>query len=88
VLHGGGTLNGVTRRANGSRRRRRSARNLYGHFRAHAAGVKELAVISVIAQEKRPEMGPRSFRIGPADDNKLLPVERFGFAQRPRFPGA
>jgi hypothetical protein len=25
-------------------------------------------------------MRPRSFRIGPADDNELLPVQGFGFA--------
>jgi hypothetical protein len=28
-------------------------------------------------------MRPRPFRIGPADDNELLAVQRFGFAPQP-----
>jgi hypothetical protein len=49
----------------------------------HAAGIGELAVIGVVAEQKRPNMRPRSFGIGPADDNELLPVQRFGFAPQP-----
>ena len=54
--------------------------NLVGHSCAHAAGIDELAVVGVVAEQQRAEIRPRSFRIGPADDDELLAVERFGFA--------
>ena len=31
-------------------------------------------------------MRPRSFRVGPADDNEFLPVQRFGFAPQAAIP--
>jgi hypothetical protein len=54
--------------------------NLDGHPRANAAGIDELAVIAVVAKQKRPKIRPRAFRVRPADDNELLTVEPFGFA--------
>ena len=54
--------------------------NLDGHPRAHTARVYELAIIGVLAQQQGPEMRPRSFRVGPADDDELLAVQRLGFA--------
>jgi hypothetical protein len=55
-------------------------KDLDGHPRAHAAGVDELPVIRVVAQQERPEMRPRSFRVGPTDDDEFLAIERLGFA--------
>jgi hypothetical protein len=49
--------------------------DLDGHSPANAAGVNELAVIGV--EQQRPEMGPRSFRVAPADDDELLAVQPF-----------
>ena len=51
-----------------------------GHPRAHPAGIDELAVIVVIAEQQCAEMRPRAFRVGPADDDELLAIQRFGFA--------
>jgi hypothetical protein len=67
------TLRGEVARLSGRR-----SENLDGHPCTHAAGIDELAVIAVVA-EQQPEMRPRSFRVGPADDDKLLAVEPFGF---------
>ena len=55
-------------------------KDLDGHPRAHTARIDELAVIGVVAEQQRPEMRPRAFRVGPADDDELLTVQRFGFA--------
>jgi hypothetical protein len=52
--------------------------HLNGHARAHAAGVDELSIVGVVAEEQRPKIRPRSFGIRPADDNELLAIERFG----------
>jgi hypothetical protein len=54
--------------------------NPNGHSRAHAAGIDEFALIRVVAEQQRPEMRPRPFRVGPADDDELLAVQSFGFA--------
>ena len=40
----------------------------------------ELTVVGVVGQQQSPEMRPRSFGVGPADDDELLAVEPFGFA--------
>jgi hypothetical protein len=66
-------------RAIGSKRRQ-IGEHLDGHPRAHTAGIDELAVIGVVAQQQRSEVRTRPFRIGPSDDHELLPVERFDFA--------
>jgi hypothetical protein len=39
-----------------------------------------LAIIAVVAEQQRGDMRPRAFRIRPADDSELAPVEPFGFA--------
>jgi hypothetical protein len=44
------------------------------HSRAYAAGINELTVAGVVAEQERPEIRPRSFRVGPTDDNELLLV--------------
>jgi hypothetical protein len=62
--------------------------NLVGHPGAHAAGVNEFTVIGIVAEQERAEIGPRSFRVGPADDDELLSVERFGFAPKAAVSGA
>jgi hypothetical protein len=54
--------------------------HLIGHSRTNAPGIDKLSVVGVVAEQKRAEMRPRSFRAGPADDNEFLPVEAFGFA--------
>jgi hypothetical protein len=54
--------------------------HLDGHSGADAAGVDELAVIRVVAQQQRAEMRSRAFRVGPADDDEFLAVEPFGLA--------
>jgi hypothetical protein len=54
--------------------------NFDGHPCANTAGVDEFAVIGVVAEQQSPEMRPRSFRVGPADDDELLAVQPFGFA--------
>jgi hypothetical protein len=56
------------------------------HPRAHAAGVNELAVVGIVAQQERPEMRPRSFRLRPANDNELLPLQPFGFTPQTAVP--
>src|ERR1700735_53572 len=53
-------------------------KHLVWHSRTHAAGIDEPAVLSVVAEQERAEMRPRSFRVSPADDNEFLPVEAFG----------
>jgi hypothetical protein len=51
------------------------------HSRPDAAGVDQLAVVVIIvAEQKRAEMGPRAFGVGPADDNELLAIEALRFA--------
>ena len=80
VLRGGGTLRGDVLRGERLKAAPQIGKNLVRHARAHAAGIDELAVIGVVAQQQRAEMRPRSFRVGPADDNEFLAVERFGFA--------
>jgi hypothetical protein len=73
VLRGGGTLRGEL---------------LVRHPRPNAAGVDELAVIREVAKQERAKVWPRSFRVGPADDDELLAAQRFGFApQAARFCG-
>ena len=37
---------------------------------------------AVVAEQKRAQMRPRSFRVRPADDNELLAIEPFGFAPK------
>jgi hypothetical protein len=49
------------------------------HSSAHPAGIGELAVIREVAQQERPQMGPCSFQVGPANDDELLAVQPFGF---------
>jgi hypothetical protein len=63
-------------------------KDLDGHPSVHTPGVDELAVIAVVAQQQRAEIRPRALRVRPADDDELLPVERFRFAPWPRSPGA
>ena len=79
VLRGGGTLRGDVC-GPAVKAAPQIGENLDGHSRAHAAGVDELAVIGVVAEQQRAEIRPRPFRVGPADDDELLAVERFGFA--------
>jgi len=80
VLRGGGRLRGDVLRAKGSQATPQIGEHLHGHPSADAAGIDELAVVSVVAQQQRAEVRPRSFRVGPADDDELLAVQRFGFA--------
>jgi hypothetical protein len=54
--------------------------NVVSHPRAHAAGIDQLTFIGIVAEQQRPEMRPRSFRLEPAEDNELLAVQRVGFA--------
>jgi hypothetical protein len=56
------------------------AEDLDGHSRADAPGIDELAVIGVVAEQQCPKLGPRSFRVGPADDQELLAVKPFCYA--------
>ena len=46
----------------------------------YTAGVNELAVIGIVAEQHRPEIWPSAFRVGPAGDDELLAVQPFGFA--------
>jgi hypothetical protein len=55
-------------------------KHLARHSRAYAAGINEFAIVSVVAQQKCAEIGPRSFRVRPTDDDEFLPVEAFGLA--------
>ena len=50
----------------------------FRHARAGAAGIDQLAVVAVIAEQQRSERRARPFRIGPADDHEFLPVEKLG----------
>ena len=80
VLRGGRTLRGEFCAGERLKAAPQIGENLVRHPGAHAAGIDELAVIGVVAEQQRAEMRPRSFRVGPADDNELLAVQRFGFA--------
>ena len=62
--------------------------HLVRHSRTHAAGIDEPTVVGAVAKQKRAEMRPRSFRIGPADDNEFLPVEAFRFAPQASISGS
>ena len=44
---------------------------------AAAAGIDQLAVVVIVAEKERAEMRPRTFRVGPADNNELLTTEVF-----------
>jgi hypothetical protein len=79
VFRGGGTLRGDLARLSGSRRRR-IGKYLIGHPGTDAAGIDELAIIGVVAEQQRSEMRPRAFWVRPADNDELLAVEPFGFA--------
>jgi hypothetical protein len=72
VSRGGGALSGELDRAKASRRRPKSASTFGRHSRPDAAGVDQLAIVVIVAEQKRAEMRPRAFRVGPADDNELL----------------
>jgi hypothetical protein len=37
--------------------------HLYRHSSAHTTGVSKLAVIGIVAEQQRPEVRPRAFRI-------------------------
>ena len=58
----------------------KTAAQVRKHLVGHAAGVDQLAVVSIVAAQERAEMRPRAFRVGPANDNELLAVEAFGFS--------
>jgi hypothetical protein len=45
------------------------------HAGAGAAGIVEPAVVGVIAQQQRADVGSAALGIGPADDNEFLAVE-------------
>ena len=85
VVRGGGTFRGDFARLSGSRPQ--IGKDLDGHPRSHTARIDQLAVIGVVAEQQRPEMRPRSFRVGPADDDELLTVQRFGFAPEAAVSG-
>jgi hypothetical protein len=52
-------------------------KHLVRHSRTNAPGIDEPSVVAVVAEQEGAEMWPRSFRVRPADDNELLPVEPF-----------
>ena len=79
VSRGGGALSGEVDRAKGSSVAA-NPRALWPAFRPDAAGIDQLAVVVIVAEQERAEMGPRAFRVGPADDNELLAIEALGFA--------
>ena len=56
------------------------SKHLLKHPRAYAACIDELAFIGEIAAQQRCKMRLRSFRVGPADDDEPLAIERFGLA--------
>ncbi len=86
VLGGGGSLSGELVRVKGSRQRRRSASVLSGMPEPTRPRVDEFAVVGVVAEQERGEMGPGPLRIRPADDNEFLAVEAFGLA--PQTPSS
>ena len=63
-------------------------KHLIRHPRPNAASIGELAVIRIVAQEQRAEVGPRSFRVRPADNDELLAIERLGLAPEATVSGA
>jgi hypothetical protein len=58
------------------------------HPCAHATAVYELAAVGIVAEQQRPEIRPRHFRVGPADDDELLAAERLGLAPEAAISGA
>jgi hypothetical protein len=86
VQGGGWALKGDFGRLNGSRLAQ-ILKHLLGHSRADPAGVNELALISIIAEQQRHEVRPRAFRIGPSNDNEFLPVEAFRLAPQAAIAG-
>ena len=74
VSRGGGALSGELERAKGSRRRRKSASTLAG-MPVPTGGIDQLAVVVIVAEQERAQMRPRTFRVGPADDNEVLAIE-------------
>jgi hypothetical protein len=48
---------------------------LVRHASSDPASVDQLAIVGVVAQQKRAEVGPRSLGVCPADHDKFLPVE-------------
>jgi hypothetical protein len=63
VSRGGGALSGELDRAKASRRRPKSASTFGRHSRPDAAGVDQLAIVVIVAEQKRAEMRPRAFRV-------------------------
>jgi hypothetical protein len=53
--------------------------HLVRHARSDATGIHELAIVAVVAEQKRAKIRPRSFRVSPADD-EFLAIEPFLFA--------
>jgi hypothetical protein len=50
-------------------------RALCRRSRPDAAGMDQLAVVVIVAEQKRAEVRSRAFRVGPADDNELLAIK-------------
>src|SRR5271156_5926339 len=50
----------------------------YRHPRSGAAGIDQLAVVCVIPEQQRSERRARALRIGPADNDEFLAVQKLG----------
>src|SRR4051794_19725976 len=50
---------------------------------AGASGVMQAASIIVVAEQQRPEIRAAALRVAPADHDKLVSAEAFGFSPQP-----
>jgi hypothetical protein len=57
-------------------------------FNADPAGVNQHSARIVIADQQRGDKGRTAFGLGPADDDKFLPVEAFGLEPKAVIAGA
>jgi hypothetical protein len=57
------------------------------HPGADPAGINQPPVGVVVPEQQRADERPAALGVGPADNDKFLPVEAFGLSQSPRWPG-
>ena len=81
-------LRGGVLRASGSRWTLQVGEHFVRHPRAHAAGVDELAIVGIVAEQQRSEIRPRSFRSDQPPMTNSWRFSALALRQRPRFPGA
>ena len=60
---------------------------LLAHARADAAGVNQPSIRLEVTEQQRADIRPRPFRVRPADDDELGPVEAFGLDPRATVAG-